>query len=101
MQTRRVEEHCDDVLILYPRFQVSERGRQRVLRERKKNVHAGVRGAPLFRLKPKSWKGWREVRYNPYEYKSFVFADTKEPVTQARQAYMTKGKVFVECLSTQ
>ncbi len=40
----RVVAHRHDVLINDATFKVSEAGRQRVIRERCKNVHAGVSG---------------------------------------------------------
>jgi len=41
----RVVAHCDRVLLTDVEFRVSEAGRQRVLREGRKNVHAGVVGS--------------------------------------------------------
>ena len=40
----RVIGHASILLMLDCSFTVSEAGRQRVLREKQKNVHAGVRG---------------------------------------------------------
>lgn len=40
----RVIAHCDKVRLVGCEFRVSEAGRQRVLREKKKNVHAGIVG---------------------------------------------------------
>ena len=59
---------------------VSEAGRQRVLRERRKNVHAGLVGRwdPLdrdFSVPYVSTKSFmvNEIVYNPYKYTTFVF----------------------------
>ena len=41
----RVVLHAQYVFIDAPSFKVSEAGRQRVLRDKRKNVHAGVHGA--------------------------------------------------------
>ena len=38
----RVVAHCENILATNVTFQVSEPGRQRVLKERRKNVHAFV-----------------------------------------------------------
>lgn len=53
-------------------FVVSEKGRQRVLRERVKNVHAVLRGS-ILRGKPKNVENRKTVhiKYNPYEDRSF------------------------------
>jgi hypothetical protein len=40
----KVVQHTDNIVLLLPKFKVSEAGRQRVLREKRKNVHAGVVG---------------------------------------------------------
>ena len=50
-------------------FKVSEAGRQRVLRDRRKNVHAFVRG----RILPwhNGFRYGRIIRYNPYSMETF------------------------------
>lgn len=93
---------------------VSEAGRQRVLAERRKNVHATVRGDLLW-LHPETkffhdmtaaklgawmapWKRWEAegtvpMTYNPYEFDSFVRTADHEPVTHSHYAYlMPDGK---------
>ncbi len=40
----RVVAHADDVMVYLAKCKVSEAGRQRVLNEQRKNVHAGVVG---------------------------------------------------------
>ena len=69
---------------------VSAAGRARVLREKRKNVHAGTRGTRLTRL-PSGLSGWQQARYNPYQVASFVLADGT-PVYRARYAVLdSKG----------
>jgi hypothetical protein len=77
-------------------FVVSEAGRQRVLREKQKNVHAFVRGDlikvfPLNTL-PKDLDGdalvpehtgWVRVSYNPYHAGHFFRSDNGQPVLRA------------------
>ena len=50
---------------------VSEAGRLRVLKEKCKNVHAGVRGTRIKRL-PKGLTGFISSWYNPYKVSTFV-----------------------------
>lgn len=50
-------------------FIVNEKGRQRVLKEKKKNVHAFVRGYIVFAKVPVTGT---KVVYNPYKFKNFV-----------------------------
>jgi|688.fasta_scaffold738812_1 hypothetical protein len=99
-KTRRVKGYCDDLVLQGATFKVSEAGRQRVLREHTKNVHAGVEGI----LKPSSFlteeikSEMIRVSYNPYLYDSFVDINGN-PVYNALfvmlcstgKAYMLKG----------
>jgi len=75
----RVVGHADKVLLKHVEPKVSEAGRRRVLRDKQKNVHAGMVGW----TKPVHWadrdyiretKG-RNITYNPYKYETFVYAD--------------------------
>ncbi|QFG08665.1 hypothetical protein PBI_VANISOA_86 [Mycobacterium phage Vanisoa] len=63
------------IILRNAKGKVSEKGRQRVLRERRKNVHAGLVGelvqGEAVNLTPQA----REVTYNPYRYDSFVYRD--------------------------
>jgi len=76
----RVVGHSDRVVLRDARFLVSEAGRQRVLRERRKNVHAYIEGTLIGmdvgeQVADESLKaglGMVVVRYNPYEDKGFV-----------------------------
>lgn len=82
----RVVAHVNDAIVYNPTFKVSEAGRQRVLRERKKNVHAGVVGQWYegeFNAKRcaelMEYTG-RAVTYNPYRFDSFVYKNTETPI---------------------
>ena len=95
----RVVAHVNRILIDRPEFVVLEAGRQRVLREQKKNVHAGVRGI---------WTAWVDgidewdhltpVTYNPYLYSSFVEKSTLAPVHKATFAVLDNKRIFAELL---
>ena len=82
----RVIAHAMDVVLFGPTFKVSKAGRERVLRERTKNVHAGVVGDwDPCQYKPartvELWAtGGRAVTYNPYRYETFVYKATEAPV---------------------
>lgn len=91
----RVIAHRDELILYSPTFKVSEAGRQRVLRECKKNVHAGVVGF---------WHGCVDllnancktpVTYNPYKFNSFVYASDSKPIYNAKIAYLTHKKIYV------
>ena len=71
----RVIAHRHTVTLIDPTFKVSQAGRARVLKERKKNVHATVRGGwydPDDKLGFNPYEG-REITYNPYQMCSFSY----------------------------
>jgi hypothetical protein len=83
----RVIAHLPYVCIENPKFKVSKAGRERVLREQRKNVHAGVVGEFTTHLLSSDKVVWENVRYNPYLFDSFVDDDNK-PVAFADVAFM-------------
>lgn len=83
----RVIGHTQYITLENVRFIVSEPGRQRVIRTKRKNVHAVVRGtlqSPLY-FYPQTGPQ-RLVTYNPYLYDSFVIRKTLEPIREAMYA---------------
>lgn len=89
----KVLEHSSEFFLKDVEFRVSQAGRSRVLREKRKNVHAFVcghrdEGWPIDQLE-------RKVTYNPYKYKSFVYSDTKKPVYKAKWAGVIGRDIFV------
>lgn len=92
----RVIYHASDLTLGWCDFKVSQAGRQRVLREQKKNVHAGVVGY-LTECGEITTDGIDldvPVTYNPYKYDSFVDARCEVPVTSALFVNLdSKGKV--------
>ena len=71
---------------------VSEVGRMRVLKERRKNVHAYVKGTRL-KCAPKV-SGWTRVAYNPYRQENFE-TSTGRKVCEARYVKFTKNGCYV------
>lgn len=91
----RVIAHATSVGLINATFKVSEAGRQRVLRERKKNVHAGVVGC-LFEMGNDHAVDIMSriadpIKYNPYKFASFVHAVNETPVHEARKAYVVSN----------
>lgn len=89
----RVVAHRREVVLSGPTARVSEAGRQRVLKEQRKNVHAGLVG---------DWSDRNilfvegdEITYNPYKYTSFVYKWDEQPFAGASLALMTDRKVYV------
>jgi hypothetical protein len=94
-----VVAHVDRILIDRPEFVVSQAGRQRVLREQKKNVHAGIRG--IWAAWVDGIEGWdhlTSVTYNPYLYSSFVAKSTLAPVHKATFAVLDNKRIFAELM---
>lgn len=102
-----VVAHADEVLLTDCTFKVSEAGRQRVLRERRKHVHAGVSGllGAYHSFREPSVSGVINtdvlsvrVHYRPYTFdKFFTFGDqgAMEPILTSPGAYFdNEGKLF-------
>ena len=90
--------HAKSVDISGANFVVNEAGRQRVLKEKQKNVHAYVKGLLLNTIGFKPYKGRSlgpaygaldtihkvtVVSYNPYKAPHFVIKGTSDKVTKA------------------
>lgn len=85
-KTGRVMFHCRAAFLKDVKFKVSQAGRKRVLKEKRKNVHAGVAGQLLgtWAAQPALCEDVHEVvTYNPYKYKTFVCASNLQPVGSA------------------
>ena len=85
--------HSPTVLLQDAAGKVSQAGRQRVLRERRKNVHAGIVGT-LVHTGTEGYFPSQEVTYNPYKYETFVDKDTLEPYGGSQFAYMDNRRVY-------
>ena len=89
----KVIEHAREVTLTDARFHVQPAGRERVLREKKKNVHAYVSGKlkeSFWFLQSPSyvWTAEQRVSYNPYKNKSFVDKLTNETITSAKVVHI-------------
>ena len=88
-------------------FAVQLAGRAKVLKERRKNVHAFVRGLvdSSQLLESNDWnckpcdmntleRFYDEVRYQPYLYESFVYKDSEEPIFETPHALIMGRRIF-------
>lgn len=84
--------HVDEIQLKDTRFIVSQAGRERVLRERRKTVHAYVEGqfSNMLRQAPQ-----KRCTYNPYKYSSFVTREDERPVRSARQAHVSPDGILI------
>lgn len=75
------------------RFFVSEKGRQRCIREGVRNVHAWVIGE-LVPTDDHTTEGMRRAVYCPWKGSTFVDLDTKEPVHESKHVVMIREEVW-------
>lgn len=100
-----VVHHTQHFCLTNVRFHVREGGRQRVLRERQKNVHAFVMGQWINNPVPiEAWglKPW-EVHYNPYKAPMFFYRGDDEFYrvihgTKAVYASIDQGRTILKAL---
>lgn len=92
-QNGRVIDRRDEVFLENVTFKVSQSGRERVLREKVKNVHAFICGELC---EPKNLTNPVKVRYNPYETEGFVNCLTNEKVLNARMVRIIGNQVYCQ-----
>ena len=105
-----VKEHATAVHLLDVVPKVSDKGRERVRREGKKNVHAGLVGRinwfddsqrsinyayRHYVNNKRSNATWLEITYNPYKHTGFVYKDDTTPFMGANEALLLDKRVFV------
>lgn len=93
-KTKRVISYCYFIKLSSVEFKVSQAGRERVLKEKKKNVHAYAIGTiedykPF--LKKDKVQG---VTYNPYKYALFVCMDNEKATLKASTVWC-QGRTMV------
>lgn len=90
----RVIDHVDTYHLRDVSLDVQPGGRKRVLRDKRKNVHAFVVGERIeASMAPTG--GWVEATYNPYKYDSFVILPDEEPRVAATYARFTPDGMFL------
>ena len=75
-----VVAHVHSVMLSPAQFTVNQAGRQRVLIEKKKNVHAFVVGYIEAVNLDVEVGGMTPISYNPYKFKHFYIKSTEESV---------------------
>lgn len=90
----RVVDHISDGYTLTNcTFKVYQSGREKVLREKQKNVHAYVQFESYRKdVQPLSDE---QPYYNPYKYDSFVSSKTLEPINQAKQLQIANNQIYI------
>lgn len=104
-QSGLVKFHTEYIVLRDVTFKVSEAGRQRVLKEKRKNVHAFIHGyisCPRV-IDDLKYEFQGNAKYNPYKYSTFV-DDEGEPVESADFVDVMTGRAMSEltgCLETK
>ena len=101
----RVCERADLIVMHDVEFRVSETGRQGVIKNKRKQVHAYMvadnykapitHNAALKSLLESADSNMTHITYNPYKNESFVNAETGEPILKADYAIAVNGKVYI------
>ncbi len=89
-----VKAHTHDLEMWDCAFQVNAKGRAKVLEEKRKNVHAGIKGYldDFHGVDPAALG--KEVTYNPYKYDSFVDKTTEEPIYYSQFSKLSQKQVL-------
>jgi hypothetical protein len=88
----RVIRHEPYVYMHSVKFKVSQAGRHRVLKEKRKNVHAGIVGYVC--STPMHTYLWNQVQvtYNPHRDENFIRIGTWKPIFEAKGVYLTRNR---------
>lgn len=89
-----VAGHTTEAIVANVTFHVSEAGRQRVIRDRCKNVHAWGQGVLIGAIDP-SIEAPIALKYNPYTDETFVQRFTQQPITGCQYLVVRENLVFV------
>lgn len=87
----RVIDHVESVVLKAPKFVVRQAGRNKVIKDQQKNVHAFVVGT-ISKTGVDTASLEEVMTYDPYKHTSFVKLETQEPVEKAEYAILRLGR---------
>ena len=95
----RLYEHAFAVHVKDAKMQVNEKGRQRVIREKRKNVHAFIVAPFAEKISKKKGNGPNRrmksiCKYNPYKAGYFHNSKTLKPIRSVEEAILRYGVVW-------
>jgi len=77
----RVTDRAERVLLENCKFRIYENGRQKVIKEQRKNVHAYIESESYKKFsKDIDTSKLREIYYNPYDHDSFIYKGTGQSI---------------------
>jgi len=90
-KTGKVIGHTDSIHLKDADLIVRQSGREKVLQEKRKNVHAFIKG----RIESCEDKHIEQISYNPYKYNSFILTESKKSIFHSDHIYLNdKGEVW-------
>ena len=92
MKSNLIVAHGTDFNLINVQAKVNQSGRERVLREQQKNVHAYLVGEYT---EDKTVANNVELYYNPYKLSSFINKKTGEDVDKVENVYFINNKCFI------
>lgn len=104
-----IKMHTDSICLWDASFRVGKKGRERVLKEKRKNVHAGVSGYidTDWDSQQNPPTNFRCVIYNPYKWETFIYgsnpmitASNHEPIFWSSSARLSHvdGKARIDAV---
>lgn len=90
----KVVGHVENCVLSSVKFKVQESGRQRVLRDRRKNVHAWGEGILLGEF-DRSIATPIDLSYDPYHDETFKQRGTENPITACEYLAVRCNRVYV------
>lgn len=95
--TGRVVGHSNNIGVVNAKFVVRPAGREKVRREKRKNVHAFIKGQQCYAPRTMGPADtWKKVSYNPYKNDSFVIVETGEPIHEAKLVILNDAGCWVK-----
>lgn len=88
----KVVNHINELYLKDSVFKVSEAGRQRVIKNRRKNVHAFIYGEIVESLPNPMTLTFNSVYYNPYKVSKFQIKN--QDIERADYVYINNRSVF-------
>ena len=85
--------HCETVMMCHAEFRVRQSGREKVIKDKRKNVHAYIRGF-IALVAPISASSFStQCKYNPYTHKYFEV--NHKPIQKAGLVLLNESMVLV------
>jgi hypothetical protein len=93
MKTGRVIAHVKEIVLKEVTYPVSKAGRERVLKDKRKNVHAFVQGLIDINNQINNLKV-NKICYNPYKKGHFFYCNNGREIKQSKKARVSMTGVF-------